>query len=148
MTLAELLALLPDNTTGEITPADLRAVVSGLHQLATLQGTSFAFKWTDDQSPPTGRVAMDAPWQLSATKTFVNETTDDGVILTFGLVDAAVAGKVSYRTADNSKLTANILGPSVDLGEYREIPIHVESTAGPAPSNGELVTVTFITVME
>lgn len=29
-TLAELLALLPDNTTGEISAADLRAVITGV----------------------------------------------------------------------------------------------------------------------
>ena len=45
MTLEELLALLPDNTTGQITAADLRAVVTELYnRIVALEDVVAAFE--------------------------------------------------------------------------------------------------------
>jgi hypothetical protein len=70
-TLADLLALLPDNTTGEITPADMRTIVTelwnGSHPPVWNIVNQGPFvlaahaAWTDLAPPVTGVVTLDDP---------------------------------------------------------------------------------------
>src|SRR5262245_20023038 len=148
MTLDEMLALLPDNTTGEISPADLRAIVTDLYDAAHTTGDAYAYKWsTSGSAPNTGYVTLDQPWQTFASKALVSETTADGIALGFGVLDAAVASRVWVTNAAGAKLIADVTGPSVDQGPYREIPIHVTSLVAGPPANNGAVTVTFAAVV-
>lgn len=146
MTLDQMLALLPDNTAGEISPADMRAIVSDLYEAAHTTGIAYAYKWTTSSPPPTGRVTMDQPWQLFASKALVSETADDGMTPGFGAIDNATAGRVWITTAAGAKYIADITGPSIDRGTYREIPIAPQSMTGNPPGNGDAVTVTLAVV--
>jgi len=147
MTLDEMLALLPDNTTGEISPADLRAIVSDLYDAAHTTGDSYAYKWsTSGGAPNTGYVTMDQPWQTFATTLRISETTSDGLALGFGVLDGAVAARIWLSTAAGAKLTATVTGPSVDQGPYRDVPISVQSIVGNQPANNSAVTVSIAVV--
>jgi hypothetical protein len=148
MTLDEMLALLPDNTTGQISAADLRAVVTDLYHAANSVSDAFTFKWSTSGTAPTaGHVTMDQPWQTFATKALVSETADDGTVLSFATLDTAVAARIWVTTATGQKMVADVTGPSVDVGTYRELPIHVVSTAGAQPANNAPVTVSLVTVL-
>jgi hypothetical protein len=143
VTLEEMLALLPDNTAGEISPADMRTIVTGLYEWATLSSESYAFRWsTAGTAPTTGRVTTDQPWQMSATKLLLSETADDGTLVKWSVLDSAAARRVWVTAPNNVQLVADLSGPSVDLGTYRELPLTVRSVTGAQPANNGQVTVT------
>ena len=82
---------------------------------------------------------------MTATKLWVSETADDGVSPTFNLVgDEHSLARIWVATSGGTKLVANVTGPAVDLGNYREIPIAVVEVVGPAPANNDPVTVTAV----
>src|SRR5262245_34717783 len=148
MTLDEMLALLPDNTAGEISAADLRSIVSDLYDMANTVGDSFAYLWsTSGGAPGSGHCTMDQPWQAFATKMLVSETANDGIVTGWTVVDTAVSAKFWVTTAAGSKLTGEITGPSLDMGTYREVPIHVASITGAQPGNNAAVTLTLAGVV-
>src|SRR5262245_32665480 len=143
-----MLALLADNTTGQISAADMRAIVTDLWTAAHTTGQAFAYQWaTNGTAPTTGRATMDQPWQTFATKLLVSETTADGLAPSFATIDNAQQAKGWVSTASGSKLEMNITGPSVDMGNYREIPIQVLSIVGPQPGNNAAVTLTLAAVL-
>jgi hypothetical protein len=138
--LNELLALLPDNATGEISPADMRSIVTDLYNAAHTTGTPYAYKWTTAATPAAGHVTFDVPWALTATQALVSETTDDGMTLTFGVLDTAAAARLWVTGPNNAKLVADVTGPSTDMGTYRQIPVTVTSVTGVQPANNAAVT--------
>jgi hypothetical protein len=147
MTLSDMLALLPDNTTGEISPADMRAIVTDLYNAANSEGTAYAYRWTTGATPASGQLTMDQPWLITATKALISETTDDGLTLGFTVVDNAAAARLWITNAAGAKLVADVTGASVDMGTYRELPITVTSIAGAAPINNAAVTGTLFAVL-
>jgi hypothetical protein len=146
MDLSEMLALLPDNTTGDIGADDLRSIVTELWNQARTYGNLYAYKWdnTPASPPASGQITMDQPWALTATQILISESTDDGLTLTFALVDDALSGRIWLSTSGGARLEADVLGPTVDQGTYREIPIQVTSVTGSAPGNNAPVTLTII----
>jgi hypothetical protein len=144
VTLDDLLVLLPDNTTGDIGADDLRTIVTELWNQSRQYGNLYAFKWDTTVPPGSGQVTMDQPWALTATQLLVSENTSDGLVLTFALVDNALSGKVWLSTGSGARLEADVLGPSVDQGTYREVPIQVTSVTGAQPNNNTPVTLTVI----
>jgi hypothetical protein len=147
MTLDEMLALLPDNSTGQISAADLRSIVTDMYHLAASLGQAFSYVWeTSDTSPGSGKVTMDQPWQSSASQLYISETTQDGAVLTFAGVDNAFEAQIWVNNATGSSVRAKVTGPSVDLGSYRQIPISVMSVTGASPANNEKVSVSIVTV--
>jgi len=147
MTLDELLALLPDNTTGEISPADMRTIVTDLYHAAHSASDAYAYRWATSGPPGSGHVTMDQPWQTFATKIVISETTNDGITPSFGAIDSAVAARVWITGAGGVELVANVTGPSVDLGTYREIPVAVQSITGAQPANNVDVTLSLVVVL-
>jgi hypothetical protein len=146
MTLDEMLALLPDNTAGDISAADMRQIVTDLYHAAHSTSNAYAYRWaTNGQPPSTGHLTMDQPWQSFATKALISETADDGITPGFAVIDGAVAARV-WLTAGASQLIANVTGPSVDLGTYREVPIAIVSITGAQPSNNAAVTLSLVVV--
>jgi hypothetical protein len=148
MTLDELLALLPDNETGMISAADMRVIVTDLYEASHSSAESSVLRWdTSGSAPASGRVTMDQPWNVTATKVLVSETADDGRVLAFGVMDTAQQARLWITTAGGAKLVADVTGPSTDLGSYREVPIVVESIAGNQPAMNAVVTVTIFVVL-
>jgi hypothetical protein len=146
MTLDELLALIPDNDEGQIDADDLQTIVTELFNRAgNTMGQAFAYKWTTTATPPSGRIRTDTPWDMSATKLWVSEIADDGASPTFNILgDANALARIWVATTNGTKLVADVTGPAIDLGTYREIPIAVIEVIGPAPANNDPVTVTAV----
>jgi hypothetical protein len=142
--LNDLLALLPDNTTGDIGADDLRTIVTELWHQASIYGNSYLFKWDANPPPAAGQITMDQPWQMFATKILVSNTTSDGLTLTFDLLDNSTETKFLLATKAGGKLQATVTGDSVDFGSYREVPITVASMSGTPPSGNDNVTVTIL----
>jgi hypothetical protein len=146
MSLDELLALLPDNSTGAIDAADLRAIVTELFNAANTYAQTFSYAWsTTGGSPSTGKVVTgNLAWDATVTEIDISETTADGYTLVFGLFDASAGGQIWLTGANGGVMRTTITGPSQDFGSYRSIPVGVDSWAGPAPTNNEKVTVTVL----
>src|SRR5262245_10494006 len=125
MTLAEMMQLLADNTTGAISAKDLRDIVTDLYNFAHLSSDAVTYRWsTAATAPAAGHLGMDQPWQTFATKMLINETDDAGAVHTFITLDNAV-GAQAFILTSTAHVKANVTGPSVDLGNYREVPITV-----------------------
>lgn len=140
MTLDEMLALLPDNTSGDISAADLRTVVTELHRIASSVSAVFSYTWVDaDPSPGAGKVTMDQNWSMAATKLLISETTLDGATVTFTSVDAAAAVELLIISAGGGRWRGTVSGPSVDQGGYREVPVTPLEAVDPKPANNEKV---------
>src|SRR5262245_33668806 len=147
MTLDELLALLPDNTTGEISPADMRTIVTDLYHAAHSASDAYAYRWSTSAPPGSGHVTMDQPWQLFASKALISELTDDGITPGFGAIDSAVAARVWITGAGGLEFVADVTGPSIDMGTYREVPIAPTSMTGVQPANNAAVTLSLVVVL-
>lgn len=148
MTLAELLALLPDNNSGAIDAADLRAIVTELYEAANTYAQTFSYQWlTSGTSPASGKVTADMLWDLSSTIIRINETTSDGHTLLFTLLEEASGTAIWLSAATGGILKATIGGPIVDQGSYRDIPVIVESISGASPANNEKTTVTVLAMV-
>ena len=140
MNLDQMLALLPDNNTGEIDAADLRAIITDLyggHSVAQV----FGYLWaTGTGTPAVGRVLVAPLWSAGSTTLRINETTDDGQNLIFTVLDS-LSSTLILSGANGGVLRAKITGPSVDLGTSRDVPITVTGLSGSAPINGEKMAV-------
>lgn len=143
LTLDEMLTLLPDNTAGEISAADLRDIVTSLHGLAELVSTAFSYQWAADVPPANGTLSTDA-WSMAATEIFISNYTQDEEALTYSVLDGAATKYVLMSTTEGSRMRATITGPSVDQTTYRVLPISVDSKSGPQPSAGQNVTLTVV----
>jgi len=143
MTLDEMLALLPDNTTGEIDAADLRAIVTDLYDAAHTQGVAYTFEWTDDQTPPNGKLSLNQGWQTFSTTMNLSETSADGQVLTFGTIDASRV-RIVLHPATGGTLKLDTTGPSTDLGGYRSVPVQVLEITGTSPVNNESMSTAFV----
>lgn len=144
MTLDEMLALLPDNTTGAIDASDLRDIVTDLFTAANTYAQTFGYLWAvSGTSPSPGRATVQPTWGMASTTLHLNETTDDGQTLVFTLLDNTDA-RIILSGANGGHLRAIVTGPSIDNGSSRDIPIQVTSEDGIAPINGEKVSVTVL----
>jgi len=141
-----MLALLADNSTGQIEAADLRAIVSELYFLGTQHAQVFSYVWTTTPGPGAGKVTIDL-WSMSGSKVQISETTDDGQVLTFALLDGSANKEVRLLTGSGKALRAHISGPSVDQGGFRDLPIQVLELTGAAPSNNERMSVALVLVI-
>lgn len=143
MTLDEMLALLPDNDTGQISAADMRAIVTDLHALSSSFAQVFSYQWEfgPPAAPGTGEAVVGPAWGLTADTLYLSMTALDGHELSFGVIDVAAEVNVWVVNATGSRLVATVTGPSVDLGDYRTLPIAVGSVTGPIPDDGTPVTV-------
>lgn len=138
--LGTLLALLPDNTEGAIGADDVRAAVTELYRLATQVNQVYSYKWVASVTPTAGEVHTPA-WNLTPTKIYISETTNEAQTLSFVTMDASTT-EIWLSTVDGAKFRATVTGPTVDSGTFREVPITVDSASGTPPSAGEQVLVT------
>ena len=147
MTLDEMLALLPDNTTGQIGADDLRSIVTDLYHSANSTSQAWAYQWSTNAQPHNDKHAsMDLPWQLAAATIYVSNLADDGTTPMWTTIDAAAGARLWITNAAGSKLIADVTGPTVPIAAYREVPVTVASISGPQPANNAAVTVTGVAV--
>lgn len=158
MTLEELLALLPDNTTEEISPADMRTIVSELwaqsaQALANVQTLRVATVaridaleaegntrtaagiWTLDPNPahqPTqGEIVTDTGALADATLLMMHRLTRGGVDLGAAVASAQKLSLQSEFDQNNwvkFDVTGPIVGPDLN-GDYT-IPVTVTGSGG------------------
>jgi hypothetical protein len=107
----------------------------------------FGYLWqSSGVAPGAGKAGLTPPWSLSSATLVISETTESGQNLVFSLLDDSTA-RLVISGAGGGVLHADVTGPSVDQGSYREVPITVTSVAGLAPINNEKVTVTILAVV-
>lgn len=138
-----MLALLPDNTAGDISPADLRAIVTDLYNAAHTIGSTSTYDWTDDQTPAAGKVSLNQGWQTFSTTMNLSERTAEGGTLSFTAIDAGPIRLIFYP-ASGGHLKLDTTGPSTDQGGFRSVPIQVIEFAGGPPPNNDPMTSLFM----
>lgn len=146
-TLAELLDLLPDNTTGAIGADDLRTITTELYHIAASANTALPYQWTTNLAPPSGKVTLNQGWATLSNAVLISETANDGTVVGFMVLDNSVGSRVYLTGKTGGKLTANVTGPSVDMGTYRSVPVSVIEVIGTTPAGNDDITVTFLAVM-
>jgi hypothetical protein len=141
MHLDELLALLPDNTTGEIDAADLRTIVTDLWTAAHSAVLRFAYQYSINPAPGAGELG--ATWAVGDGSLTVSETSEDGEVLPFSLIDGTTGVSFVVATpAGDRAIVGDITGPSVDQGTYRVLPTTVDTALLTEPPDKTLVTLT------
>jgi len=143
MTLDELLALLPDNDTGEISAADLRTIVTDLYHAAHLWGTQYAYQWSTDQTPSNGKVSKSNGWVEASGILHVAETSDEGMAFGVAFLDSGRCEAI-ILTAPGIAMQMTPTDVSVDQGGYRDIPVDVVKASLVAPSNNDLLSLTVV----
>jgi hypothetical protein len=146
-TLDDLLALLPDNSSGQIGANDLRTIVTELWLRSSRFGQSFSFVWTGATSPAGGRVNMDAGWDAASVALWLSETTNDGQILDFVLFDQSSETEVWLTTQAGAIWHGYATTPSVDSGGFRTITVAAISVTGPVPAANDKVSVNVAVTM-
>jgi hypothetical protein len=143
VTLDELLALLPDNDTGDISAADLRTIVTDLYEAAHTWGTQYAYNWSTDQTPGNGKISKSNGWTAADGILHVADLSAGGLTFGTALLDG---GRVSalILTAPGIAMQMKPLDVSVDQGVYRDIPVSVDKASMVAPSNNDLITLTVV----
>lgn len=146
MTLDELLALLPDNTTGDIDAEDLRTVVTGLWDRASRAAQVFSYLWVTTPGPGAGKIT--GPWTLGPGVLQVSETTDDGQILGFAILDNLAGSQVLVVGPGGvGVMHADVVGASVDQGGYRDLPVMVTEVSGAVPALNAKVTLAVLVLL-
>jgi hypothetical protein len=164
MTLDEILELFPDNSTGEISAADIRTALTALYEdteavalevaghdarLDALEAETegyaqvFSYLWTNTAGPAVGKATVDA-WSMAGRKVQINETTDDGQNLGFGVLDAAASAEIRLLTADGKKLIGTVTADSVDHGSYRDVAFLPTAVVGAAPTLNQKIAVAIV----
>lgn len=148
MSLDEMLALLPDNTSGEIGADDLRTIVTELFTAAHTFGDRVTYGWVPgDPSPAVGKVYLNNGWSTTSTLMALAEQSADGIVFTFAAVDRGDVMHMAMTTPAGGVLRLSTNGPSVDNGTYRNVPVIVTSATGAAPLVNDSLSVEVATVM-
>lgn len=145
MTLDELLDLLPDNVTGQISAADMRTIVTDLWTASNTLRVSYEYEWNAGDTSPAanGQATLDAGWSPASVTLFVNDNDQGGRPMAFGSfppgrdVNIAIAG-------DGFDARLSVTGPPVDVGLWHTVPVSVLSMTGVAP----IATTPFTLVVE
>lgn len=102
----------------------------------------FSYLYQTAVTPATGKVYVNA-WSMSAASIQINETSNEGSILSFALLDNATTKEIRIL-ASGKTFRASITGPSVDNGVYRTIPITPLQVVGTIPGDTAPVSVAVI----
>ena len=139
-TLDDLLALLPDNTTGEISAADLRTVVTGLWNHGWI-GNSYAYSWTTSTSalPVSGRLNVD--WAVGTGVLHISQQ-DAGSVRSPESVFGTAGGKLQLVLNAGGAVVVDLtcVGTFTDQGNWYDVDVTVDSVTGSAPSNNTAMT--------
>jgi hypothetical protein len=151
MTLEELLALLPDNETGQIGADDLRTVTTELwtkiEDLGHLVARSAPFKWTTAATPGDGQMKTnDGTWSTSPTTLLVSRVAASLGNPPWDWVQQAlqVGSVIRVRntlTTPLDNMTGEVTGALVIQPTYITIPVSITSAAGTVPTNNKAVAI-------
>lgn len=153
MTLDELLAYLPDNSTGAIDASDLRAVVTGLFDMVTELEASIQAIQVGDSGGTT--ISLTGIWQVNPQAGTdpggAQVTQDTGVLdtatwLRFAYADkndvvltnALLAATTIYvqNQQDASRWVKYTVDSTADSGTYVQVDVTVADSGGTAGSAG------------
>jgi hypothetical protein len=143
MTLNQILALLPDNTTGQISAADLRSIITEIFNAAYTFTNQYSYQYTPQSGPASGKINLNS-WDMSASVMAVSKTSNSGLSFPSVLVDSDPSyGTTKISNANKSSvMLVNMTGPSTDGGTYLTYPVTVLSVVGPIPATNAQLTVT------
>jgi 3D (Asp-Asp-Asp) domain-containing protein len=146
--LDDLLALLPDNSTGEISAADLRAVISGIWEegaivaarVSALEQTggsgtgvisitgSWGINTNPDATPGTKTVACDTGNFSTASVLKISKTDKDLTDLTAAIIGANRIF-AQQKKDSTSWVDYTVTGAATDNGSWISVPVSVTSFA-------------------
>jgi hypothetical protein len=134
MTLDQMLALLPDNNTGQIKAADLRSIVTDMWTVANTQALIFNYQYNTATAPQNGKTNI--AWTLAAFVLAVSKQTGDGGQLPVAVINDTANNVFTLSSGDRSHLIrGTITGLSVDQGSYVTFPVTVSEVVGTQPAN-------------
>lgn len=151
MTLDEALALLPDNTTGQISASDLRDIVTAMWgtddalsarigvleaagDLHTIVGV-WQVNQTVGAAPSTGQVTKDQAAFSSVNWLRFTETDVEGTDLGTALLQASVI-YMQMRTDRTKWVRYDVSGTPTDAGTYIQVPVTYDASNGGTFTNG------------
>ena len=141
-TLDDLLALLPDNETGDISAEDMRQVVTALWTETQKARSAFSYQWGDTAPvPDDGNVSMDAGWALGSTVLHISKTTKDGEVLPSAQSVGAFGAHFTFLGAGATRLEGIVLGAPADNATYFDVPIEVTLASGSASALDDIRTI-------
>lgn len=156
----DLLALFPDNSTGEISAADMRQAMTLIAEVG--QGNQARITALEQQVPTVG-VSVSGVWQIDPTPASVPSagevTCDTGLFGTASYINfdkhasggidfsSALANAVSIYVQQQNDSTNwirySVNGPVVDGGSYTQVTVTVED-AGGVPGTGAWQAAVFV----
>jgi hypothetical protein len=135
-TLDELLALLPDNTTGKIDAADLRTIVTELWDRQFVYN-SYSWQYSNSALPPTGsQVRANNASLAAATLLEFRKIDNDGNDRSATLGQLKVDDRVRISDWDNASVYAafDVTGPVVITVDTVQVPVISTGVAGVVPN--------------
>jgi hypothetical protein len=144
--LNDLLALLPDNSSGEISAADLRTIVTELYNDANSVFNQYAYKWDSGTTPASGKLNLAAWTADTDTTLYINDVSAGSIALPFGLVDTDPKFTLA-RDDGTAKASGTVIGPSVPHSGYHEVPVHLDTTTGTSPTNNTPLTLSLMVTL-
>jgi hypothetical protein len=160
MTLDEMLALLPDNSAGEISASDLREIVSGLWEvLVDASVRSAAYKYTKTLGLTPGQVGLQPAWVDTANVLQVSDSVTSGAVPPLDLWTegdpTGMRGRLRGVTDPGVAVEFLITGPATLITNGRTLPIHIESIPstvsnvpfqGSEPGSGDAMVIDYVPV--
>lgn len=139
--LDDLLALLPDNDTGQISANDLRTIVTSLWA-HTWVGEQYPYLFSTSATPPKG--AVNTPvWTTAITTLNVSDQATDNTNLGYGRLD--VPGTlIRVHSTATQVLIAEIVAPATINSGWRTLHVRGASAIGAAPADKSQVTITVL----
>lgn len=141
-TLDDLLALLPDNDSGQISANDLRTIVAELWA-HTWVGEQYPFVFTTAATPVKGAVGANV-WSTAVASIRLSDQATDNTNVAFGRLDTP-GTLVRIRATPTQLLIAEVVGPSVvNAAGWRTLNVSGVSALGAMPADKALVTLTIL----
>jgi hypothetical protein len=139
MTLEEILALFPDNTSGQISAEDLHTALTGVWQHEVIVHSQ-PYSSTNSGGPATGKLFLVGGW-ANCTAVQMHNNASDGGATPWSLYGVGALMRIDRNdTLGDLKLT--ITGPpDLSGGTFGEVPVSVRTITGPAPGNNAPLTV-------
>lgn len=144
MNLDEMLARLPDNTTGEIGADDLRAIVSGLYEFAAA-ALVVGYKWNKADTPGAQQAAVTPDWALGPSSLMLAKEAASATTPSWDHIAEALLPGHYLRVRQNgtpaTHFVAQITGARTDAGDWFAVPVDIVEIDGVEPVNGTDMTV-------
>lgn len=141
-TLDDLLALLPDNETGQITAADLRTVVSELWVHSYL-AEEFAYNYSNTIPPSSGNIHVNV-WSTAVATIDISDTSVNSQQLATALLDNPGTLVRLRNTNPSGVMFAKVTAPATVGSGNRTLHVAGLSATGSAPTGNTKVSVTVL----